>query len=104
MSWRDELEAILGRAGDAELPDLAGELARAQAIIALRLQRQDGRLSHDMTVSEPDGWLTPDAVAERLGVSRKWVYAHRAELGGRKIGGHVRLPERGVRRYLATKR
>lgn len=46
MNWRDELEAILEQAGDAELADLAGELARVQALVALRLQRQIGRLLH----------------------------------------------------------
>lgn len=31
-------------------------------------------------------WLTADELAEHLGVSREFVYAHADELGGRRIG------------------
>jgi predicted DNA-binding transcriptional regulator AlpA len=44
-------------------------------------------------------------VASMLGMSRKWVYGHARELGGKKISdGALRFPEQGVQRYVATRR
>ncbi len=37
-----------------------------------------------------EGLLTPDDVAARLNVDRRWVYAHADELGGIRIGSGSR--------------
>jgi len=38
--------------------------------------------------------LTPEEVAEFLQKSVSWVYKHRQELGGRKLGGSVFFPSK----------
>lgn len=38
--------------------------------------------------------LTPEEVAEFLQKSVSWVYKHRQELGGRKLGGAVFFPSK----------
>jgi hypothetical protein len=47
-------------------------------------------------------WLDAQEVAERLGVSREWVYEHGAELGARRIGSgrrpRLRFPAQSLDR------
>ena len=114
MNWRDELEVILKRAEDAELPDLAGELARAQALVALRLQRQNGGLLHRGEDPESrrgenpqqDRLLTVDEAADVLGVKTGWLYRHADRLPfTRKLSPKMlRFSELGLRRYLGALR
>jgi excisionase family DNA binding protein len=49
--------------------------------------------------------LTPGQAADRLGVSRRWVYAHAAELEGRRLSRKcLRIPAAAVERYVAQRR
>lgn len=49
--------------------------------------------------------LTPDEVAERLGVERKWVYAHKAELEGFNLSRkRLRFPSHAVERYIQRRK
>lgn len=47
-------------------------------------------------------WLDAQEVAERLGVSREWVYEHAGELGARRIGSgrrpRLRFPAQSLDR------
>jgi hypothetical protein len=47
-----------------------------------------------------DNYLSASQVAELLGVRVQWCYENRSALGGLKLEGHVRFPERAVKRYL----
>jgi excisionase family DNA binding protein len=50
-------------------------------------------------------WLTADEVAERLGVTRRWVYAHARELEAQRLSRKcLRVPQRAVERRLAEDR
>ena len=52
----------------------------------------------------PERLLTPAEAAARLGVGRRFVYAHRAELGGRALSRRaLRFPETALARYLARR-
>lgn len=46
--------------------------------------------------------LTAEELAERLSMSRSWIYLHAEELGGRKIQGAVRFDPRYVLTTLET--
>lgn len=98
--WRAELEAITAQVPEAELPDLIGELARADAIARARLNPpcENGRPQ----ASDPAMYLTAEEVAKRLHVSAKWVYAHQSELGVVRLGAAIRFPERALERYLTA--
>jgi hypothetical protein len=49
--------------------------------------------------------LTPDQAADRLGVSRRWVYAHAAELEGRRLSRKcLRIPLAAIERSLAERK
>jgi hypothetical protein len=88
------------RIPDADLPDLAGELARAQAIVALRLQQQDGGMSQRRDSPEPDRLLTVKEVMEALGVKNpRWVQRHCKDMGGFKVGNLIRVPASGLEAY-----
>lgn len=52
--------------------------------------------------AEPERLLSAKEVAERLGTSARWVYAHRASLPFAKElpGGSVRFSERGLNRWM----
>ena len=101
MSWRDDLRAIIERAPESELLDLVGELARGQARAQERLSPARAQNERNVTASL-DRYLTAEQVADRLAVSLAWVYANRELLGGSKIGGNVRFPERAIIRYLQS--
>ena len=44
--------------------------------------------------------LTVQDVAKALGVPEKWVYRHRRDLGGIKLGHHVRFFEKRLSKVL----
>jgi excisionase family DNA binding protein len=48
-----------------------------------------------------DRYLSAAEVAERLAVSRSWVYKHKRLLGGIRIGHRMwRFPQAGIQAYL----
>jgi excisionase family DNA binding protein len=48
-----------------------------------------------------DRYLSAAEVADRLAVSRSWVYKHKRVLGGVQVGGRMwRFPETGIQAYL----
>lgn len=101
MNWREDLRTIIDEVAVSEIPDVLGELARAQAVVQLRLQppRQNG------STPEPDQLLTANEVADRLNVGTKWVYSHADQLGAAHLSPRaVRFSERAVQRYLAAHR
>lgn len=109
--WNGELLAML--IADPEgiatlpkerIPDAVGELERVKTALLARLYTSDGAPQQGGRPNLSQGYFTAKDVADLLNVSRKWVYAHRDELGGKKIGGAVRFPERAVRRYLERPR
>lgn len=58
----------------------------------------NGPAPHD----EPDRLLTAGQVADRLGVSRRYVYEHADTLPfTRRLDGVVRFSEQGLARWLA---
>ncbi len=76
---RDRLRKIVEECPPDALPDLLGELARAQAVASVRLH-ENGAAPAPPT-NKLGRHLTADEVAERLGVSTKWCYDHADELG-----------------------
>jgi helix-turn-helix protein len=53
---------------------------------------------------EAERLLTPAEAAARLRVSRRFVYAHREQLGGRVLSKRaLRFPEAALLRYLARR-
>ncbi len=98
MSWRADLRQLVTGVADEELHDLVGELARANSVVRARLLPQR---SSAPAHREPDTYLSAEDVAECLGMSPKFVYANRDQLGGVKLGTAVRFSQRAVDRYLA---
>lgn len=48
-----------------------------------------------------DRFLSTAEVADRLAVSRSWVYKHKRVLGGVQVGDRMwRFPESGIQAYL----
>ena len=51
-----------------------------------------------------DTFVTPAAAAARLGVPVAWIYEHADELDARRLTRRcMRIPERGLARYLAAR-
>ncbi len=100
MSWRDELRAAVEAGPHEGLPDLAAELARAQAVLMSRLSAPRVNGARLPAPSACARYLKPAEVAERLSISEKWVYSHAAELGAVKLGGCLRIPESRLALYL----
>lgn len=103
-------------AGEDDLTRLVRLIARQAAQEALKSFR-DGlaaSASHPEAVPEPpfrspepeERWLSVDAVAERLGVSEKWVRRKIAsgELPAHRVGRLLRIGERGLAEYVALTR
>lgn len=88
--------AILSRPAD-ELPSIAGELRRLDALIALRFA-----VEPKAPAMPADRVLKVADVAKRLGQSEAWVYDHADELPRLKgmPGGGVKFSERGLESWL----
>ena len=101
---RGRLSKIVQECPPDALPDLLGELARAQAIASVRLQENGASSAPANPMRSLDRYLGVGEVADRLGMSTDWVYRHADELGAVKLGGAVRFPERAVARYFKNLR
>lgn len=102
MTWRSDLEGLLQSVPPDEVPDCYGELQRHAALLWLRLQHHSPAPATNGP--EPDQWLTPQQVVAQFNLKRGWVYDHWRELGGKRFGRAIRIPERGIRRYQAIRR
>jgi len=84
-----------------DIPDLLGEIERAKAILWSRLLTPP---VNGNGTSVGDFNLTPDDVATRLGQTKRWVYRHGEDLGGKRLGHRtLRFSEAGIRAYLASR-
>jgi excisionase family DNA binding protein len=109
-------------AGEDDLTRLVRLIARQAAQEALKAFTDglETSTSHSGAASDPpfprgnkpreadpaERWLTVAAVAERLGVSEKWVRRKIAsgELPAHRVGRLVRIGERGLAAYVARAR
>ena len=101
---RDRLSKILEECPPDAMPDLLGELARAQAVLMSRLTApgENGARPPFPTVER---FLTAEELADKLSLDRKWCYAHATELGAVRLSnGCVRFPEKAILRFLATRK
>jgi len=82
------------------------ELTCVQSALAARVAAVPAPTPRVATPSpERRTWLTADQVAERLGVTRRWVYAHAHELEAQRLSRKcLRIPQRAVERRLAEER
>ncbi len=89
------------------LPDLLGELARAQAVAMLRLSENGRSLERPAPDIQPKGELIDaNAAAKILGTHVRWLYDRADELPfTRRLGPRtLRFDEAALRRWLETRR
>ena len=99
---RGRLSKIVQEWPPDALPDLLGELARAQAVATLRLSEKGAAPAPP--TNKLGRHLTADEVAKLLGMSPKWCYDHAAALGAVRLSGRaVRFPEKAVRSYITAR-
>lgn len=101
LVWKAELRALCAEVPLAEVPDLIGELARAQALAESRLRSRAEKTEHP---SEPGRILTAREAAEMLGMSVQYVYRHKSELGAYRLGSSVRFTRSSVMEYRDRRR
>ena len=111
MTWRDELRALVEAVPPGELPDLIGELARAEALLQVRLRTNGAAGDHALEPSTaptqvPDRLLGTSAAAELLSVKPRWLYRRADRLPfTRRLGPRtLRFSEVGLLRWLETRR
>ena len=79
---------------------LLSQLSALQGAIAARLISAD----RDETSSTEDVLLTVDQAAERLGVSKDWLFRRSRTLPFVvRLGRHLRFSNRGIDRYLRNR-
>ena len=92
VHWR-ELSELDGIAAD-EIPAALGAIERLKAVLMRRLlvpsPQPDPNVSYRSALD----------LAQRLDVSRSFLYAHASELGAVRLGKSIRFSEVKVRRYL----
>jgi excisionase family DNA binding protein len=87
------------------LPALLAELHALQAAVAVRLLAPASAPPPVRLATDRGRHLTVDQAGERLGVTRRWVYAHAKELEGIRLSRRcLRIPAAAVERYLAQRR
>ncbi len=73
---------------DAGIVDaLAARLVDPLARRVVEVMKEEGIVPHEPVSNK---WLDAAAVAERLGMTREWVYEHASQLGAVRIGGGSR--------------
>lgn len=81
------------------------QISAVIAALAARLLEPVVQEATRPEVSATDALLTAEQIAERLGVSAKWIYRHlRKQPFARKLGGTWRFGEQGFERWLARQR
>jgi len=81
----ETIRSLVVGAEAAELPTIAGELARGLAVVLTRLAAPSPIVR--TSKEESRDLLTVDEAAERLGVPSSWLYRHAKELPfTRKLG------------------
>ncbi len=99
---RGRLSRIVEECPPDALPDLLGELARAQALAQVRLQPPTTNGPRPPEVGE---YLTADELAAKLRVRPKWCYEHADDLGAVRLStGCVRFPVRAVMRLIQARK
>lgn len=106
------LAADPSRVGDVardELPALIGEVEALKAALWARLQAAPGPAPTPTSqgkTSGPDELLTADQAAQRLGVSKRWVYrkADTLPFTRRLDTGTLRFSARGLERWKESRR
>jgi excisionase family DNA binding protein len=93
----------------AQLPDLLGaaEALRARLLARLMTLATAPAAPAANGNGKPDRLLSIDEAAERLGVSRRWVYRHADTLDFTRrltATGPLRFSERGLERWKESKR
>jgi excisionase family DNA binding protein len=93
----------------ADLPALIGEAEALRARLWARLQATSAQPTTPAPAVNGNGadrLLTVDEAADRLGVSRRWVYRHVKALPfvRRLSGGTLRFSEKGLTRWQETRR
>ena len=104
---RDRLSKIVEECPPDALPELLGELARAQAVATLRLSENGRSLERPAPDIQPKGELIDaNAAAKILGTNIRWLYDRADDLPfTRRIGPRtLRFDEAGIRRWLETRR
>jgi excisionase family DNA binding protein len=89
-----------------EIPALIGEAEALRAALWARLQQAPVTEIQPRPAPGPDELLTAVEAAERLGVSRQWVYRHQDTLPFmRRLGaGTLRFSARGLERWMESRR
>lgn len=87
-----------------EIPALLGQLEILKAALLARTLPSNGKASLPAP-PEADRLLTPEETAERLGISRRWLYRHSDTLPfTRRLSRKaLRFSEAGLRKWQATR-
>ncbi len=102
---RRRLSSIVDEWPPDALPDLLGELARAEAIASERLHRPPAPSVNGRPAARPDRYISAAEVAEWLGVKPNFVYAHAKDLGVLRLSNRcVRFSPAAVMRFITAHR
>ncbi len=104
---RGRLSRIVEECPADALPDLLGELARAQAVATLRLSENGRSLERPAPDIQPKGKLIDaNAAAKILGTNVRWLYDRADDLPfTRRLGPRtLRFDEAVLRLWLETRR
>ena len=90
------LDGWLDQIDDDDVRAAIGEVARAEVLLKERLRPPRAE------AASPRGrrCIKPEEAAERLSMSRSWVYANLDKLEAIHIGGAVRIPEDAIDRFV----
>ena len=102
MTSADALRALVDGAKPEELPELAGELARALAGV---LARTAAPAEPSAPAEASDSLLTVEQAAARLGMKPSWLYRHARALPFTRKLGHrtLRFDGGGLDRWARTR-
>ncbi len=99
-----ELEQRIQALASDQCPVLLGELERLKAIAWAKALNPVPSISSKVPEVQ-DRYLTVPEVAQRFGVTEKWLYRHKAQMPHSQPSRKVLLfPERAIERWFAARK
>ena len=107
----DQIAALLERikemipsAKPGECPALLGALEQLKVMIWLQVTNAQ-TLPNVAVDTTPERYLLPEEVAQRFGVTKKWLYDHKRNLPHTQpTRKTLRFPEKAIQRWFANRK
>lgn len=100
----ERLKELIPSAKPADCPALLGAIEQLKAMLWMQLTNAQTAPSVPGDAI-PERYLLPEEVAQRFGVTKKWLYDHKKNLPhSQPTRKTLRFPEKAIQRWFANRK